>query len=428
MKFIFALLLIVLIQFIFIPIPKAYAYSNPAAVPLLTVSNFAALAKSAITNPLAGTVLNNGDMGLDSPATCTGFPSPCTGVTTNGTLNSGVIQYQNAVALQGQTDATAAVTNIGLRAANQTLTAQLGGQTLTQGVYEVPAAATNLTGDLTLNGDANSVFIFHLTSTLITDTGSRVLLTGGAQACNVFWKVDSSATFNGTTTMVGTVLASTSITFPAGGATLAGRAIAQTAAITFNNTTVNNSSCAAAASSSSSSSSSSSGGSSSGSSVCVAPVIKYAPTIVESNRISPTSIFLKWTQADQGLNSYIVQYGLENNKWLYNTIVQGLSTTLNNLPPNQPIWVKVAATANCGVVGSYGESKLAGGGSIGGPTTVGQNPNVLGVGLPNTGFAPHPLRREASENNIPWFIPVGILVGIPALLILIQRKRFLVRH
>jgi hypothetical protein len=33
-------------------------------------------------------------MGLDSPATCTGFSSPCTGVTTNGTINYGVIQYQ----------------------------------------------------------------------------------------------------------------------------------------------------------------------------------------------------------------------------------------------------------------------------------------------------------------------------------------------
>jgi len=248
-KFFARLLLVIVMTFVFVPVSVARAYSNPAVVPLLTVANFTALAKSAITNPVAGTVLNNGDMGLDSPATCTGFPSPCTGVTTNGTINYGVIQYQNAVALQGQTDATAAVTNIGLRTPDQTFTAQLGGQTLGQGVYEVGAAATNLTGDLTLNGDANSVFIFHLTSTLITDTASRVLLTGGAQACNVFWKVDSSATFNGTTSMVGTVLAQASIDFPAGGATLNGRAIAQTAAITFRNTTVNKSSCASTSSS-----------------------------------------------------------------------------------------------------------------------------------------------------------------------------------
>lgn len=246
MRFI-ALLLIVLMQFVFTPLPKAYAYSNPATVPLGTVSNFAALAKSEITNDVAGTVLNNGDMGLDSPATCTGFPSPCTGVTTNGTINNGAIQYQNAVALQGQTDATAAVLNIGGRSSDETLTTAIGGQTLTQGVYTIGHDETaNITGDLTLSGDANSVFIFHLTSDLVTANGSRVLLTGGAQACNVFWKVDSSATFNGTTTMVGTVLAQASVTFPGGGATFDGRVIAQTAAITFNNTTVNNSSCATA--------------------------------------------------------------------------------------------------------------------------------------------------------------------------------------
>jgi len=399
---ILALLLIILIQFTFIPVPTAYAYSNPAAVPLLTIANFAALAKTLISSPTGPTVLNNGDFGIDSPGTCTGFPSPCT-ASGNGTINSGSIQYQNAVALQGQTDATAAVTNIGSRAANQTLTAQLGGQTLTQGVYEVPAAATNLTGDLTLNGDASSVFIFHLTSTLITDTGSRVLLTGGAQACNVFWKVDSSATFNGTTTMVGTVLASASISFPGGGATLNGRGIAQTAAITFNNTTVNNSSCA---SNTSSSSSSNSGGSSS-SPVC--PTLSsstIAPIIIESRRINPTSIFISWGPYS-GVNTFIVQYGLEDGKWSYSANVTGFSTTINDLPANQPIWFRVAARNDCRE-GAYGGSKLIGG-SIGGPTIVGQNPNVLGVSFPNTGFAPH-------ENNIPWYIPTGIFVGISILL------------
>ncbi|MDO8429232.1 MAG: ice-binding family protein [Candidatus Daviesbacteria bacterium] len=418
------------------PLPKAYAYSNPATVPLLTVADFAALAKSEITNPLAGTVLNNGDMGLDSPATCTGFPSPCTGVTTNGTLNGGVIQYQNAVALQGQTDATAAVLNIGGRTSDETLTTAIGGQTLTQGVYTVGHDATaNITGDLTLSGDANSVFIFHLTSDLVTATGSRVLLTGGAQACNVFWKVDSSATLNGTTQMVGTVLAQASITFPGGGATLAGRAIAQTAAITFNNTTVNNSSCASPTPTPTSSPSSSSNSSSGSTSAPVCPTIAstiVAPSIIESRRVSPTSIFLSWGPSS-GVNTFIVTYGLEDGKWLYSTNVSGFSTTINDLPPNQPIWFRIGARNDC-TVGIYGSSKLIGGGQIGGV-----NPNVLGVSFPNTGFAPNPLQpvstrsirggRDASENNIPWYILTSIGVGILALLFLIQRNtRFLGRH
>ena len=81
----------------------------------------------------------------------------------------------------------------------------------------------------------------------------------------------------------------------------------------------------------------------------------------------------------------------------------------------------MAARNDCSV-GSYGGEKLVGGGSIGGPTTVGQNPNVLGVSFPNTGIGPH-------ENNIPWYVPAGIFVGISVLLYLIQRNtRFSSRH
>lgn len=129
MKFLVVSLLIALIPFIFTPAPIAQAYSNPATVPLLTVANFSALAKTLISSPTGPTVLNSGDLGIDSPGTCTGFASPCT-ASGNGTLNGGSIQYQNAVALQGQTDATAAVTNIGGRTANDTLSADLTGLTL----------------------------------------------------------------------------------------------------------------------------------------------------------------------------------------------------------------------------------------------------------------------------------------------------------
>jgi len=242
-KFI-ALLLITVMQFAFVPVQKAQAYSNPATVPLLSVSNFTALAASTITSPTGPTVLNNGDLG--SNGVCTNFIAPCTGPI-NGTIVGGTIQLANTAATTGQTDATAAVTNANGRVADTTIASGLlNGLTLTQGVYDVPFAVTNLTGDLTLSGDANSVFIFRAASSLITASTSRVLLTGGVQACHVFWTVGSQATFDGTTQFVGTVFAQSSIVFTAGGATLAGRAIAQTAAITFRNTTVNNSTCAAA--------------------------------------------------------------------------------------------------------------------------------------------------------------------------------------
>lgn len=386
------ILIVVLWLLILNSVSSVHAYSNPSAVPLLTVTNFAALAHTLISSPLGGTVINNGDLGVDSSGTCTGFASPCTGSLT-GILNGGAIQYQNAVSLQAQTDATAAVTNIGLRPADLTLSAQLGGQTLTAGVYQVPADATNLTGDLTLNGDANSVFIFHLTSTLITDSGSRVVLTGGVQSCNVFWKVDSSATFNGTTSFVGTVLAADSITFPAGGATLNGRVIAQTGAITFNNTTVNKSSCASTSSSTSSNTIDNSPP------VIFCPTIipnVIAPIIIESKRIDANSVYLKWGPYS-GTDKFNVRYGIKNGEWLYNADVTGFSTTIKSLPTNQPIWVQVAARNEC-QVGNYETAKL-----VGGPM------------LPNSGY-------ESSKDYSLWYL-VGIFFTLLGSTIFVLQKK-----
>lgn len=387
---------------------QAKAYTNPAAVSLLTVSNFAALAHTLISNPIAGTVLNNGDLGVDSPGTCTGFPSPCTGVTTNGTVNNGTIQHQNAVALQGQTDATAVVTNLNGRTADQTIASGLlDGLTLSSGVYDLPATTTNLTGDLTLNGDANSIFIFRAASTLITAGTARVLFTGGAQACNVYWTVASSATFDGATSFAGTVLANTSISFTAGGATLNGRAIAQTAAITFGNTTVNNSSCASTSTTTSSSTSTSvvtNDTTSAPNPICpTIPVGVLAPNIIESRRVDADSIFLSWGPYS-GTDQFIVHYGPTDGNWLYNVNVTGFSTTLNSLPANQPLWVQVAARNEC-QIGEYGSALIVGGGSGGGFIPR----------LPNTGFSP-------KENNPLWYILAGLVLGTSTILISAYRK------
>ena len=406
---------------IFVPIlasllypSQALAYSNPAAVSLLTVSNFAALAKTLISNPVAGTVLNNGDLGIDSPGTCTGFPSPCTGVASNGTINNGTIQYQNAVALQGQTDATAVVTNLNGRTADQTIAGGvLDGLTLNAGVYDVPATATNLTGDLTLSGDANSIFIFRASSDLITASTARVLLTGGAQACNVYWTVVSSATFDGATQFVGSVFAGASIDFTAGGATLNGRAIAQTAAITFRNTTVNNSSCAAVTTTTTTSSGT---GETTRADQATAPQYACpsiapgvtAPLVISSSRIDSDSISLTWGPYS-GTDRFNVRYGFTNGEWLYNVDVTGFSTTLNSLPANQPIWVQIAARNEC-QIGEYGEASFIGGTSASGSTFTGI------PRLPNTGYEPR-------ASNLIWFLIAGFFSGASAIFVFIHRKR-----
>lgn len=133
------------------------------------------------------------------------------------------------------------------------LTTDLAGQTLVAGLYSFGAAATNLSGTVTLDAqeDPNSVWIFQASSTLITSSGSTVMFsnipsgtTAAQLACNVYWTVGSSATLNSATTFVGTILASASITLVgATGTTVTGRLFAANAAgnagaVTLDNDTI----------------------------------------------------------------------------------------------------------------------------------------------------------------------------------------------
>ena len=115
--------------------------------------------------------------------------------------------------------------------------------TLVPGVYCF-ASSGQLTGTLTLDagGNANAVWVFKTGSTLITASNSSVLLINGAQQCNVFWQVGSSATLGTGTTFVGNILALTSITLTTN-AHLSGRALARNGAVTLDSNTVAISAC-----------------------------------------------------------------------------------------------------------------------------------------------------------------------------------------
>jgi hypothetical protein len=65
----------------------------------------------------------------------------------------------------------------------------------------------------------------------------KVILSGGAKASNIFWQVGSSATFGTTSVFKGTIMALESITFDTG-ATLEGRALARTGAVTLDGNTI----------------------------------------------------------------------------------------------------------------------------------------------------------------------------------------------
>lgn len=213
----------------------AYA-ASPAPVSLGAAGSFAVLANTTITN--TGSTVINGDLGLSPGTSVTGFPP--------GTVN-GTQHVTDATAASAQTDLTSAYTDAAGRSPTGTISADLGGQTLTSGVYKDNGAPASLsiTGTLTLNaaGDPNAVFIFQSASTLTTAASSVVSLINGAQACNVFWQVGSSATLGTSSTFKGNILALTSATLNTG-ANVEGRVLARNGAVTLGANTITKATCA----------------------------------------------------------------------------------------------------------------------------------------------------------------------------------------
>jgi LPXTG-motif cell wall-anchored protein len=197
-----------------------------ATVPLGTAGQFSVLAATTVTN--VGPTVLAGDLGVSPGTAVVGFPP---GVVTPPATT----HVADGPAAAAQADLTIAYNNAAGRPVDEVLAADLAGLTLQGGVYGTTAnGALELNGTLTLDGagNPNSVFIFQTGSTLITGTGSTVALINGAQECNVFWQVGSSATVGVGTTFVGNILALTSITVQSG-ATVAGRALARNGAVTL---------------------------------------------------------------------------------------------------------------------------------------------------------------------------------------------------
>ena len=109
------------------------------------------------------------------------------------------------------------------------------GQTLSQGVYSISAAAT-LNSDLILDalGDPNAVFIFQIEGSLSTNPDSKVKLINGALACNVFWKVEGLVSMASGTFMRGTIIANNAAINMSVGDTLEGRALSTTGSVSLN--------------------------------------------------------------------------------------------------------------------------------------------------------------------------------------------------
>ncbi|MDB5181213.1 MAG: hypothetical protein JWO54_976 [Candidatus Saccharibacteria bacterium] len=248
-----ALVAILVMSFVTIVMSHSVQAAQPS-VDLRTASPFAILSGTPNITDAGNASVITGNVGL-SPATGAGTMLTCSQVT--GTIYSvdaaGPLpcRITNApLLLTAKNNLTTAYNDVAGRTPLTTLPTELGGRILVAGVYDSSSTTFGITagaGALVLDGqnDSSSVFIFQAPFSgngLNVNSGSTVSLINGAQACNVFWRVDSAA-IDTTATFVGTILALNSITV-ANGANIQGRLLARNGSVTLINDTITASVCA----------------------------------------------------------------------------------------------------------------------------------------------------------------------------------------
>jgi hypothetical protein len=210
----------------------ARAYAAEATVGLGTAASFSVLGGQTVTN--TGPTTLSGDLGVSPGTAITGFPPG---------KASGATYKADAVSSKAESDLVIGYNDAAGRAETSSVAGDLVGKTLTAGVYKSTGPIA-LSGTLTLNGQGNpnAVFIFQAASTLITASASKVSVINGAQACNVFWQVGSSATLGTASSFTGTIMALTSITVTTD-TTVAGRALARNGSVTLDDDTFTSPAC-----------------------------------------------------------------------------------------------------------------------------------------------------------------------------------------
>ncbi len=218
-------------------IPYSLEAAGPAPVNLLSTASFVILAGAAVTTTGGGII--NGDVGA-SPIAGSAIGVTCAQV--NGTIyavdaSGPPCAVINAALLtQAKGDLTTAYNDAAGRTIPTAINpggGNLGGLSLAPGLYKMTTTTLITGSDLTLAGGPNDVWIFQCAQDLQLGSGIKVILTGGAQASNIYWQVGTSAVLGTFSVFNGTILANQAITMMTS-STMNGRALAFSAGVTFN--------------------------------------------------------------------------------------------------------------------------------------------------------------------------------------------------
>jgi hypothetical protein len=199
------------------------------------LAGFGVVAYTTVTNSGAtviGSISATADIGLFPGSSVTGFPPG---------INNGVMEVSTGKALLAQGDVTTSYNQIANTPCTVTLTpAELGGRTFAPGVY-CSAVPVTLTGIMYLDtqNKTGPFWIFQFAETLTTASSSSVVFLGNPAPCNVFWNLGTALTLGSTSSFMGIVNAYTSISLGTG-ATITGKCLAQTGAVTLLGNTLNN--------------------------------------------------------------------------------------------------------------------------------------------------------------------------------------------
>lgn len=213
-----------------------------AAVAAFMCFNSQLIAQAPVLGSVANFALfsSNGAVSNTGLSHLTGDVGTANGSSTNFGNVDGVMHDADGAAASAAAALTLAYNQLNATISNFFPAPLLGnGQILPAGVYSIGQSAI-LDNTLTLDGggNANAVFIFKIQGAFSSTSGAKVVLTNGATACNVFWKVEGLVDLATNTEMKGTLVANNAAIVLNSGVTIEGRALSTTGAVSVSGVTV----------------------------------------------------------------------------------------------------------------------------------------------------------------------------------------------